>query len=255
MTKYFITIFTLLALVALVPSPAQAQSSADLARQLEEITKLVRLLEEQVEDRNRGTVVGPVISFTANDLECLKLDTTLRYGLADSSTETLGITALQEFLTNTGDYTYPSPTGYFGVATREAVVRFQNRMGIVPSAGLGVVEATTADRIEMVSCAETGSLSISPSFLASGQVGHVYSNQLVLNNLAGTNSGVSWQVVAGSLPRGLTLTSTGQISGRPVAAGVYELKIRALSTNNYLPLVDRQYQLIINDSDGMLFGA
>ncbi len=43
------------------------------------------------------------------------------------------VSALQQFLTGTGDFTYGSITGYFGSATEQAVQRFQCRQGIVCS--------------------------------------------------------------------------------------------------------------------------
>ncbi len=55
---------------------------------------------------------------------------------------------LQEYLKQTGDYTYPEITGYFGRATEKAVQRFQSRVGVISygtpaSTGFGLVGPAT----------------------------------------------------------------------------------------------------------------
>ncbi len=78
---------------------------------------------------------------------CVDLTRTLRLGSTDA--ETSGeVTKLQQYLTQTGDYTYGSITGYFGPATEAAVQRFQCRKGIIcqgtpEGTGYGVVGART----------------------------------------------------------------------------------------------------------------
>jgi len=78
---------------------------------------------------------------------CVNVSNTLRLGSTDAKTQG-EVTKLQEFLTQTGDYTYGSATGYFGPATEAAVKRFQCREGIVCEgtaigSGYGVVGART----------------------------------------------------------------------------------------------------------------
>lgn len=72
------------------------------------------------------------------------------------------VQSLQIFLTETGDYTYPEITGYFGSVTEEAVQRYQRRNGIVSSGtpvstGYGVVGPKTRDAINNTA---TASLSV-----------------------------------------------------------------------------------------------
>ncbi|MDP2650308.1 MAG: PKD domain-containing protein [bacterium] len=60
---------------------------------------------------------------------------------------------LQVFLRSTGDYTFPTITGYFGVATEQAVERYQARTGVVASGsaqmtGYGVVGPRTRSVIQ-----------------------------------------------------------------------------------------------------------
>jgi len=59
-------------------------------------------------------------------------------------------------------------------------------------------------------------LKISTSALASGAIGSAYSQSL---SASGGTPGYTWSLASGSLPTGLTLTSTGAISGTPTAAG------------------------------------
>lgn len=60
---------------------------------------------------------------------------------------------LQEFLSQTGDYTYPEITGYYGAATERAVQRWQVRHGVVDSGtpsttGFGAVGPKTRKVLE-----------------------------------------------------------------------------------------------------------
>ena len=76
-------------------------------------------------------------------------------GLILTRTLTIGskgedVSALQRFLTQTGDYTYGEITSYFGPITQAAVQRYQARVGIVSSGtpqstGFGVVGPRTRE--------------------------------------------------------------------------------------------------------------
>ncbi|MEK7509853.1 MAG: peptidoglycan-binding domain-containing protein [Patescibacteria group bacterium] len=57
---------------------------------------------------------------------CTRLTRNLYFGLNDAQTGGQ-VSALQRFLTQTGDFTYGTITGYFGPATEQAVERFQCR--------------------------------------------------------------------------------------------------------------------------------
>ena len=59
-------------------------------------------------------------------------------------------------------------------------------------------------------------VSITTSSLPDGQVGVAYSQALQASGGTGT---YSWSIASGSLPAGLNLSSSGQISGTPTAAG------------------------------------
>jgi hypothetical protein len=50
-----------------------------------------------------------------------------------------------------------------------------------------------------------------------------------LTATGGTGS-TAWSVVSGSLPPGLTMTSSGRISGTPTAVGKFTFTVQALDT-------------------------
>lgn len=67
-------------------------------------------------------------------------------------------------------------------------------------------------------------LAITTTTLPSGTTGTAYSTTLTANS-----SGVIWSLVSGTLPAGLTLSSTGSISGTPTTAGSSTFTVRATS--------------------------
>lgn len=79
-----------------------------------------------------------------------------------------------------------------------------------------------------------------PSLLPSGETGSLY--QASLSGVGGSNS-YSWST-SGNLPTGLTLSTSGLISGTPSSGGVYEIVVRMtdVSTGQY---VDKTYTLTI----------
>lgn len=87
---------------------------------------------------------------------------------------------------------------------------------------------------------------ILPTELSNGFVGEAYGPvALAANGAAGP---VVWQVLEGALPPGLTLSSTGVISGTPTTRGQYYFLVRATDSTNpdrtdtrdfYLPIWDR----------------
>ena len=79
--------------------------------------------------------------------------------------------------------------------------------------------------------AGTGTAGVTPSIttlsLPAGQVAVAYSQQLTANG----DTPITWAVVTGSLPAGLTLnTATGLISGTPTGAGTFNLTFSATNS-------------------------
>jgi peptidoglycan hydrolase-like protein with peptidoglycan-binding domain len=96
-------------------------------------------------DAARQTILQP--PGTEDNTSCLILKYDLYLGRSDSETDG-EVSKLQNFLQQTGDYTYPEITGYYGPSTQEAVQSWQARNGVVSSGspettGYGVVGPKT----------------------------------------------------------------------------------------------------------------
>lgn len=78
--------------------------------------------------------------------------------------------------------------------------------------------------------------------LPAGELGTAYSQSLTQTGGVGT---VTWSNPGGGLPGGLTLNSTtGVLSGTPIAQGTFNFTVRATDTNNCAG--ERGYTLLIN---------
>jgi hypothetical protein len=91
--------------------------------------------------------------------------------------------------------------------------------------GFGRLNASQA-LLSVTSCA---SIALSPFVLPNGQTSTPYSQSVVASG--GTPS-YTYAVTVGSLPPGLTLSSSGLLSGTPTAVGTYSFSIRATDTSN-----------------------
>jgi len=84
----------------------------------------------------------------------------------------------------------------------------------------------------------------SPSALPSGTVGQGYSTQL---QTTGGQALISFSLVSGSLPTGLTLNSTGLISGTPTGSGTYPFRVRATDSCAIAPQsAERDFSITVN---------
>jgi hypothetical protein len=82
------------------------------------------------------------------------------------------------------------------------------------------------------SCDNPNPLTIQPNQLAVATLNQPYTAALTATGGNGTT--VSWSVVSGNLPTGLTLNpATGVISGTPTAAGSYTFTIRVANTGGF----------------------
>jgi Putative Ig domain len=88
---------------------------------------------------------------------------------------------------------------------------------------------------------------ISTTSLPNGGTGLSYSQ--ILNQSGGPSTGVSWSVLSGNLPPGLTLVtnsnSTATISGTPTSTGTYNFSVQASYVNGGTPFVANQALSII----------
>lgn len=146
-----------------VPVPrAQAQSLADLQEQIDQLLVLIAELQERLDAQNAATedcssdpdCIQDVPIETdqgSTILECEPITRSMYIGATDATTNGQ-VTRLQQFLTETGDYTFGRTTGYYGPATEAAVKRFQAREGIVSygtpaTTGYGLVGKRTREAI------------------------------------------------------------------------------------------------------------
>jgi large repetitive protein len=70
-------------------------------------------------------------------------------------------------------------------------------------------------------------LQIAPATLPNGIAGVAYSQALSVTN---TTQPVTWSVVSGTLPSGVTLSTAGVLSGTPAAGGTFTFTVRAATT-------------------------
>lgn len=140
------------ALVAISPFVARAQTATELQAQIAQLTQLIALLQSQI---GGGQVSGGG-SGTAPVEPCIDIPVDLKPNYFDVGGPG-PITRLQEFLKETGDFTR-EPTGYYGPATTASVQKWQARHGLVSSGtpetnGYGAVGPRTRAAMRGVSCA------------------------------------------------------------------------------------------------------
>jgi len=103
--------------------------------------------------------------------------------------------------------------------------------GLVTAVGPGTAEiranaeGTSDSGSSMVTVTATAVV-ISSSAVADGMVGYAYSGALSATGGDGT---FTWSNSSGIFPPGLTLSSSGQITGTPTAAGVYDFAVKVSS--------------------------
>lgn len=90
-------------------------------------------------------------------------------------------------------------------------------------------------------------LGITTQSLPAGMVGAAYNASLIATNGTGP---YSWSVTSGTLPAGLTLASTGQISGTPTAAGTFAVTIQAQDSSTLLQSASASFNIIVALSAG-----
>jgi Bacterial Ig-like domain (group 2) len=88
-------------------------------------------------------------------------------------------------------------------------------------------------------------LAVTPSSLSSGTVGRSYSGAL-----AGTGGTppLSWSVLSGQLPPGITLASNGTLSGRPTTAGTYSFNVHVVDSTPHNQTASAALNLHVNSA-------
>lgn len=96
---------------------------------------------------------------TSNDNSCAIISSNLRYLSRDANGST-DVSILQDFLNGRG-YLKSQPTGFFGSATRRAVIAFQNDNGLRATPP-GFVGPGTRAKIKEIDCSDTTSVNTTP---------------------------------------------------------------------------------------------
>ena len=107
--------------------------------------------------------------------------------------------------------------------------------------------AATAVHAESIAVASKKTLAITTSNLPNGVVGTAYGATL---SASGGTQPYSWTLSSGQLPTGLSLSSSGSVSGTPTAAGTYSFGIRV---RDYLGVTaSRSYTVAIDSPVGIV---
>ena len=96
---------------------------------------------------------------TSNDNSCAIISSNLRYLSRDANGST-DVSILQDFLNGRG-YLKSQPTGFFGSATRRAVIAFQNDNGLRATPP-GYVGPGTRAKIKEIDCSDTSAVNTAP---------------------------------------------------------------------------------------------
>jgi hypothetical protein len=130
--------------------------------------------------------------------------------------------------------------------TSNTAVTWSSSAGAVSSSGLftspsvssstnvtvtatSVADPTKASSAGVVVSPGTSALSITTSTLPGAQAGTPYAAAI---SAIGGSTPYSWSVASGSLPQGLTLSSSGQVSGTPTQAGQFSFGVQVTDAGN-----------------------
>jgi hypothetical protein len=177
-------------------------------------------------DGNTYTFNGQSIVAQFNDYAVIRLVQSSSPALAVStgslSNGTVG-TAYSQTLTATGGttpYTWSISSGSLPAGlslSSSGVISGTPTSAVGPtSVTFKLTDLTGATATKSLSITIITPLSISTSALPNGTVGAAYSQTLTAN---GGTSPYTWTITSGTLPAGLTLSSSGVISGTPTTAG------------------------------------
>jgi plastocyanin len=86
-------------------------------------------------------------------------------------------------------------------------------------------------------------MGVGTSSLPGGTVGQAYSAQL---KTAGGQPPFTWSVLSGTLPHGLTLSSTGLISGSPTATGTSTFKVQVTDSSSPALMAKRSLSITVS---------
>ncbi len=133
--------------------------------------------------------------------------------------------------------------------TYKSIERFHStksrRMAEIRSLAIAILFSLASVCVLSAQCTNN----ITPTSVASGTVGTPYSVNLTENESFGMFP-VTWGLMAGSLPPGLTLdtattSTTTSITGTPIAAGIYPFEVEAEYNSSAQTLSCQSYTIVV----------
>lgn len=85
-------------------------------------------------------------------------------------------------------------------------------------------------------------MEVATTVVPSAPIGATYAQQLTTLGGKGT---LHWSVVDGALPPGLTLSSSGALSGRPTAVGSYDVTVRVTDASTPMQVATRTLTIVV----------
>lgn len=175
----------------------------------------------------RLVVVGaflPMLAFaqttdvdTSSANSCAVISQNLRY-LSRDTNGSSGVSILQDFLSSKG-YLKSQPTGFFGVATRKAVIAFQNDNGLRATPP-GFVGAGTRAKIQAIDCGKNTAVSSTPTLNTNIQAAATLNvnaltvqshSKIILSGTFSNTSGLEVIVTSSALPLDGLITSNNSV--------------------------------------------
>jgi sugar lactone lactonase YvrE len=157
---------------------------------------------------------GPATNAAINAPRGVVVDLTGNVYITDSASRIRKVSTLGIITTIAGT----GVPGYSGDGGAATSAQFQTPWGIaLDSSGNVYVSDSQASAVRMLTFIKTAPVTITSSpTLVQGMVGVSYAQVLAAS---GGTTPYNWSITAGSLPAGLSLSTTGTISGTPTAAG------------------------------------
>ena len=120
--------------------------------------------------------------------------------------------------------------------------KFTNSVSVLPLTAMLILCAVAAQ-------AQTSPVSITTTTLAPGFQSTAYSKTLAATGGSGT---YTWVLTAGALPAGVSLSSTGVLSGTPTATGTFNFTVKA--TDTLTAFATQNLALLIGNVDSVFNG-
>jgi hypothetical protein len=104
-------------------------------------------------------------------------------------------------------------------------------------------EETASKHLTLVVTAPTSALTITTASIANGRVNAAYSSTLAAS---GGKAPYSWSMASGALPTGLTLSTSGVISGTPKKSGTYTIMSKVTDSETPAETASKQFTFSVS---------